>query len=165
MRYVTRIFGLLLLLTALGACAHPAGKPAPTLDRHLLHSRLTALPGAQVSTQPLAVYYPGETLFATGAALPLPGGTTLLAPLANLLAETPGWRWRGMVRGDGGSSADHDRTLAAKRAELLSRYFARRGIAGERLELVPTDSAGAALELVPEALQSASPASSSREKR
>lgn len=158
------VFALVLLTLFLGACAAPGPAPAPSpspVDTARLRRELTVLPGARVGEgDPPAVSYPGEVLFAEGAALPLAGGTALLDPLASFLAAHPEVRWRGVVRARTGAGDEGDRALAAKRAELLARYFTAKGIPAGRLELVPEAAEGPPLELAP--AQSASDASSSR---
>lgn len=160
------LFAAPLLLFACTASLRPAAPSRQMIDPHLLRSRLTLLPGAEVSAgNPPVVRYPGDSLFASGAALPLPGGTAVLDPLAEILASVPHLRWRGTVRAETEISREYDHALAEKRAELLARYFAGRGIAPEQLSLIPEGAAGAPLELVPELDQPASSANSSRGKK
>lgn len=162
---------LLLLLTAclpqtpVPPPPDPAALQAQRLT--LLEQRLLALRGASVSRDgALSVSYPGEALFAQGAALPLPGGREVLDPLSDLLLALPEGGWQGTVRASGGDSAAYDLELAQKRAELLARYFRQRGLPAGVPALRAEAAPGAPLELsvqLPEA--PASPASSAGEKR
>lgn len=124
-----------------------------------LAEKLKTLPGA-VATAPLAVEYPEEVLFAKGAVLPLPGGVEVLAPLAAVLHEGEGVHWRGVVRAATGVSAEYDRALAEKRAELLLRYLRGQGVSEERLTLTVEPGAGAPLSVAlqpPASAESAAP--------
>lgn len=157
---------LLLSAIALFACAPPSPAPPAAVARPTLRQQLAALPGAVFEGEgELRLRYPGESLFASGAALPLPGGTAMLDPLASLLVAHPGVRGAATVRALTGVSADYDRDLAQKRAELLARYFRNRGIPAERLSLTAEAGDGAPLELILAAGdQPASAVSSSGEK-
>jgi hypothetical protein len=159
----------LALALALGACvpSPPPPPAAPPIDPAALRRELALLPGASVGAgEPLSLSYPGEALFAAGAALPLPGGTAVLDPLARLLVAHPQLRWTGTVRAAGGVTADYDAALAQKRLELLERYFRNRGVGGDRLTLSATAGEGAPLELtVTPAQPPPSPPSSPAEKR
>ena len=138
---------LALLLLTLAGCALPPPAPVRT-DAQTLLQKFGTLPGARVTAaDPLAVSYPGETLFGSGAALPLAGGTAVLDPLAQLIGAYPELVWSGTVRATGGASAGDDGRLAAARARLLTRYFRHRGIGEGRLTLVPAAGAGAPLAL------------------
>jgi len=109
-----------------------------------------ALPGATLATvegRP-ALYYAGETLFAQGAVLPLPGGGALLDPLAEAMRSTPGGRWQVKVAAHSGEGPAYDQRLAAKRGELLMIYLTRRGVERERLEVVVDLAAEAPVTLV-----------------
>ncbi len=140
-------FCILLLPLFLLACAAPG--PPPTIAD--LRTQIASLPGAEIGAGPeLALSYPGESLFASGAALPFPGGTELLNPLADLMAAFPAVHWTGIVRAHGNITPKDDQALAEKRLELLKRFFARRGIAGERLVLTAVAADGAPLQLTAE---------------
>lgn len=163
-----RLFLLLVaapwLLSACIAAPEPRRLANPAPDQ--LRARLALLPGAEVSGEGvIVVRYPGESLFASGAVLPLPGGAAVLDPLADLLRSFPQLRWQGTVRAGTAGHGEYDLALAEKRTELLNRYFARRGVALEQLTLRPEASSGPSLELAPEVAQPASSASSSREKK
>lgn len=146
----------LWLLLLLPACAPtpvlPPAPPAPlppALDGASLRLEAAALPGVSVADgEPLRLSYPGEVLFAAGAALPLPGGTALLDPLAAFLLAHPEARWTGTVRAGTGISPEYDAALAKKRQELLEAFFRNKGIAGDRLKLDVETAEGAPLELV-----------------
>jgi len=160
---------LLSLSLSLPACAPPPAPPqvpaAPVLDVAALRLEAGALPGVVIGAgEPLRLEYPGEILFAAGAALPLPGGTALLDPLAEFLLTHPEVSWTGTLRAETGISPEYDAALAEKRRELLERYFRNKGIAAERLKLSATAGAGAPFELVllaPAQSMATSPASSS----
>lgn len=166
---------LLFLPLALLACVPPPAPPPPPVappdTGAALRRELAALPGAVVGeAEPLTVSYPGETLFAAGSVLPLPGGTAVLDPLAAVLAAHPELNWRGTVRARTEVSPEYDAALAGKRLELLQRYFRNKGIDGERLPLTALVAPGAPLELTlapadQPAVPASIPASSSREKR
>lgn len=148
-----RLLMFLWLLLLLPACAPapapPVVPPPPVLDAAALRLEAATLPGVSVADgEPLRLAYPGEVLFAAGAALPLPGGTALLDPLTNFLLAHPEARWTGRVRAAAGVSPEHAAALAQKRRELLERLFRNRGIAGERLKLVVETGEGAPLELL-----------------
>ena len=98
--------------------------------------------------EPLTLSYPEQTLFAEGAALPLPGGVAVLDPLADFLSTHPETRWRMEVRAKTGLGADYDQRLAGRRAELVSRFLAKRGVRPERLSVVAEGGEGAPLVLI-----------------
>lgn len=156
---------VLLVSLSLFGCA-PAAPPTtapPPVDTAGLHREMAKLPGARVGEgEPAVASYPGEALFGEGAAVPLPGGTALLDPLASFMAAHPDLRWQVTVRAHTGEGGEHDRALAAKRAELLTRYLEAKGVAASRLDLVAEAGEGPPLELAP--VQSARDASSSRSK-
>jgi len=148
-----------LLLLLLTACAAPqvarekvpGATVAPVVQETDLDLRnaAAALPGAEIGAgEPLTIRYPGQALFSTGAALPLAGGTWMLDPLATFLAGHETSRWQGTVRAATGVSVEYDLQLAEKRAELLGRYFANRGIGSDRLSLRAEAGSGPAFELV-----------------
>ena len=144
-----RSFAVLLLTLSLVACVPSAPKVAlperPGIDS--LRLGFGDLPGAVLSAgEPLVVSYPGEVLFSAGAALPLAGGTELLDPLAERIAAYPQLFFAGRVRA-ADTPAGYGPQLAAARAELLTRYFNRRGIEASRLQLTPEAGAGPPLEL------------------
>jgi len=157
-------FFRLLPLLLLTACVLPQARPvqehvAPVAQAGIesapaqavadLRRAATELPGAEVGEgEPLTIRYPGEALFSVGAALPLAGGTEVLDPLAAFLTGYPATRWQGTVRAHSGVSADYDQQLGQKRAELLGRYFSRRGIGADRLSLTAESGDGPVFELV-----------------
>jgi len=166
---------LLLLPLLLLACAAPAPPPPPAappearIDPAVLRSEAAALPGAVVAAEePLTLHYPGPALFAEGAVLPLPGGTAVLDPLAAFLAAHPELLWTGTVRAGAAESPEYGAELAAKRRELLERFFHGRGVSAGQLQLSAAAGEGVplALTLVAEdQAEAASPASSSAEKQ
>lgn len=127
--------GLTLLVAA---CVPPASVAppasgsgtAPSVTAGRFAALLAALPGAVVAQQGdlLTIRYPDQVLFATGAALPFPGGRELLDPLSDLLLSLPDGAWQGTVRVAPGTSFGQEQLLADKRVELLARYFNRRGL-------------------------------------
>lgn len=129
-----------LLLVLLSACVAPGPKQPE------LAESMRTLPGAIVSTDGRHVEYPGESLFAEGAVLPLPGGMEMLGPLVDLMLANPGVEWTGTVRSDG-PDADYQRRLAEKRKELLTAVFRNRGLTEERLVITTEVGPGAPLEL------------------
>lgn len=163
-----KAFSILLpLLLALASCAAPSRPPAPpaTADPAVLRQQLLDLPGASFDPEKvLTVFYPGETLFAEGAALPLPGGTAVLDPLAALILATPGVQAVAIVRAHTEISAAYDQALAQKRGELLERFFRNRGVTGERLKLIVEAAEGPPLELALAPAVQPSASSSSEEK-
>ena len=152
---------LLLLSVSLFACVAPAPPPV-VRDPAVLRRQMEALPGAAVGPdETLRVSYPGEVLFAQGAALPLPGGTAVLDPLAALLVSHSEARGRVTVRARTEISAEYDRSLAQKRAELLERYFRNRGIPEGRLSFTTEAGDGPPLELTLETPGDQPPSASS----
>ncbi len=148
---------LALLLSAsllLAACATsppvlPEARPLAPLGSEALRRQLSALPGAEIGPdEPLTIRYPGEVLFAKGAALPLPGGSELLDPLVGLLASQAGAKWRAMVRAEAGGPADYDGVLARHRAAVLERYFQAKGVDGRQVVFQVEAGEGPPLELV-----------------
>lgn len=148
------LIGLLLLLLwgCVGVTPPPApvveAETPPTLSAAALRASAAPLPGVEIDPgEKLILRYPGERLFSAGAALPLAGGVEMLEPLADWLAASGRARWRGTVRAATDVSPEYDRQLAQARAELLGRYFANRGISGEKLALTAEGGTGAPLEL------------------
>jgi len=144
-----RSLAVLLLTLTLAACLPSAPQPPlperPSIDS--LRQSFGNLPGAVLGgTEPLVVSYPGEVLFSAGAALPLAGGTELLDPLAAQLAAYPQLFIAGTVRA-AAEPAAYAVQLATARAELLTRYFHRRGLDASRLQLTPEAGDGPPLEL------------------
>jgi len=112
-----------------------------------LRDRLHRLPGAQVLPgEPLRLRYHGSLLFAPDAALPLPGGERLLAPLAGLLAES-GWSWEGVVRAETGHGKEYDAELAAGRLQMLQRYLVNKGVGSGLVDWQTRAEPGPSLEL------------------
>ena len=151
---MSRTICLLILAALLAACAAPAPQPpaaeapAPRAVQKDLSAEMAQLPGITVvAEEPLRGAYPGETLFAAGAVLPLPGGMEMLEPLAEFLRRHPETRWTMQVRAATEFSTDYDRSLAQTRAELLRRYFTRKGLDMQRFEFMAEAGEGAALEL------------------
>ena len=147
------LIGLLLLL--LWGCAGGTPPPAPVVEAEAptpsaaeLRASAALLPGVEIDPgEGLTLRYPGERLFSAGAALPLAGGVEMLEPLADWLVASGRARWRGTVRAATDVSPEYVRQLAQARAELLGRYFANRGISGDKLALTAEGGAGAPFEL------------------
>lgn len=158
----------LLMVLSLSGCAPPglgstAPLRSPSVDTAGLRREMANLPGARVGEEePPVTSYPGEVLFAEGAAVPLAGGTALLDPLAAFMAARPDIRWQVTVRARTGQGEENDLALAAKRAELLTRYLEAKGVPAARLDVTADAAEGAPLELAP--AQPARDASSSRSK-
>jgi outer membrane protein OmpA-like peptidoglycan-associated protein len=130
--------------------------PAPVLSwSEKLQQEATTLPAAQVSTATgsLIITYPQESLFATGAVLPLAGGAEALDPLAALLRAYPQASWDARVRAVTSNGADYDLTLAQKRSELLQRYLRHAGVADNRVSWQASSGDGIPLELTLRPLQ------------
>jgi outer membrane protein OmpA-like peptidoglycan-associated protein len=130
-----------------------------------LQQEATTLPAAQVSATvgSLIIAYPQESLFATGAVLPLAGGAEVLDPLAALLRAYPQASWDAWVRAATANGADYDLSLAQKRSELLKRYLHQAGVAADRISWQAGRGDGSPLELTLRPLQPL-PGSSSRVK-
>ena len=130
--------------------------PAPVLTwNEKLQQEATTLPVAQVSTATgsLTIAYPQESLFSTGAILPLAGGAEALDPLAALLRAYPQASWDARVRAATANGAAYDLTLAQKRSELLQRYLRHAGVADERITWQASSGDGIPLELTLRPLQ------------
>ncbi len=143
---------LLFFIVFITACTAPAPPPAqvsaPPPVQKDVRQALAELPGIQIAAgEPLRGAYPGATLFASRAVLPLPGAMELLAPLAEFLRLYPGTNWAVQVRATTDVSLDYDRSLADTRAELLQRYFARQGLDMDRFAWVVAGEEGPPLEL------------------
>jgi outer membrane protein OmpA-like peptidoglycan-associated protein len=151
---MSRTICLLILVTLLAACAAPtpqppaAEAPASMAVQEDLAAEMAQLPGISVVAEgPLRGAFPGATLFAAGAVLPLPGGMEMLEPLAEFLRRHPDTRWTMQVRAATEFSTDYDRSLAQTRAELLLRYFTRKGLDMQRFEFTAEAGEGATLGL------------------
>jgi outer membrane protein OmpA-like peptidoglycan-associated protein len=143
-------FLLSLLLILLAACAPaPSGSPkAPQqVDLSGLRQQLALLPGVEVQEEPLAFSYPEQVMFGKGAVLPMPGGPTLLDPLAAFLKHNPQLVWQVEVRAQTDQGQAYDQALAEKRSELLATYLLSKGAELKNLHFQPRASAGVPLEL------------------
>jgi len=140
MKRKIRTCHVFLLLVLLSACAVP-GPEEPEFPEAML-----ALPGAVVNPGERIVEYPGESLFAAGAVLPLPGGMEILDPLIAFMLANPGLTGTGTVRSDG-PDADYHRRLAQKRKELLTAVFRNRGLPAERLIITSEVGPGVPFDL------------------
>lgn len=159
-----RSFIPLFLLLLCGGCQTaappppppPLAVPAPVLTwSERLQQQATTLPGAQIvtATGSLTITYPQESLFASGAVLPLAGGAEALDPLAALLRAHPQASWDARVRAATTTGADYDLALAQKRRDLLQRYLRHAGVADERISWQASSGEGIPLELTLRPLQ------------
>jgi len=140
------VVGVLTGVLVLAGCTPPVSrhveevvvKPVvPPLEE--LEQRLAAVPGGTVARQPdrLELRFADGTLFAHDAVLPLPGGKSVLDPLAALLRDYPQVPWRLVVAAATDHGEDYNRHLAEKRSELLQKYLQRHGVAPGSVEMVP----------------------------
>ncbi len=89
---------------------------------------VTDLPCAEVSSvKSVLIRYPAENLYRNGAILPKEEGLRCLEALAVWLKSAPQSRWQVVVSGEEGHGFDA-LDLAAKRQELLQRFFTRKGV-------------------------------------
>ncbi len=139
----------------LSCAAPPKQNPLEAVRETML-----ALPGAVVSADGLQVSYPGNSLFAEGAAIPLPGGMEVLDPLVDFLRANPQFSIVGTIR-SGGNREEYDQLLAGRRFDILTAIFSNRGIDAERLQLDLATGEGAPFEFE---LQLPSSSSSAGEK-
>lgn len=122
-----------LLCLALSACA-PTGGPAPeaAIDRPgtapAAPTFSTAdLSGARVEQgPPLEIAYSEGSVYLPGAVLPSPQGLGHLEGLAAWLLRNPAPGWQVAIAPDG--ERENGALLAAKRLELLQRFFRNRGL-------------------------------------
>ena len=138
-----RVVGILLLL--LTACTGSVPQVVK-FDRETLLAQIATLPGVEISAdQPLRFSYPEQSMFGTGAVLPLPGGVGLLDPLADFLQRNPALNWRVDVRVQTKYGIDYDQTLAEKRSELLATYLLSKGVTLTDLAFYPEAAVGTPL--------------------
>ena len=123
--------------------------PEPSWSEKLLQ-QASVLPIARVTITAgrLTIGYPQESLFATGAVLPLAGGTEALDPLAALLRSYPQALWDARVMAATSHGADYDLALAQKRQELLQRYLHNAGVAAACVIWQADSGDGIPLELI-----------------
>ena len=81
-------------------------------------------------------------MYASGAVLPLPGGTSLLDPLAAFFQRNPGLSWRVDVKAATVHGSAYDQNLAEKRSELLATYLLSKGVALAELDFIPEAGPG-----------------------
>ena len=132
---------LFLLLLLLASCAPVS---SPPIDFEAWRLEAEALPGADVTGvgEPLTISYPDERLFGHRAALPFPGGLEILEPLATFLQTHSGKGWQARVRADTDQGEEHNRLLAAKRAELLQPVPQQRCLQRSPVQAVVEESFG-----------------------
>lgn len=127
-----RLLCAVLTLLILNACGAPQpGTTSPgTTSQQTKPSaiKVADLPCADINTEAsLQISYPGESLYRSGAALPSQEGLACLNSLSGWLKTVSGTPLLLSVSGEEGHEFDAE-ALAAKRQELLQRYFERQGI-------------------------------------
>ena len=146
---------LFLLLFCVGCQIAPPPAPVlppapePSWNEKLLQQAFV-LPIARVTITAgrLTIAYPQESLFATGAVLPLSGGAEALDPLAALLRTYPQGIWDARVLAATSHGADYDLALAQKRQELLQRYLRNAGVPAAQIIWQVESGDGIPLELI-----------------
>lgn len=117
-----------IVLGTLCACAAQQGVTTTPAVKKTPSLQVTDLPCAEVkSPGSLMIRYSSENLYRSGAVLPKQEGLACLEKLANWLKSLPQSRWQVTVAGEEGQGFD-PLALAAKRQELLQRFFARKGL-------------------------------------
>lgn len=126
-----RLLFAAITLSALCGCAAQTGSPTPVTTSDAakgLSMQIAELPCAVInSSDSVTIRYPAETLYRNGAALPKEEGLACLEVLSDWLKGVSQSRWQVTVSGE----VDHGfepLALAAKRQELLQRFFARKGL-------------------------------------
>lgn len=122
------------LLAGLSACAPPGGPGSPALEHALKAPPVVrsapgaeSLSGAQVENgPPIQIVYPAGTVYAPGAVLPSPEGLAHLEALAAWLQRQSLDGWQVTATPEEGN--EMGRAVAAKRLELLKRFFKRKGL-------------------------------------
>jgi hypothetical protein len=108
----------------------------------------TELPCAEVSSiEPVMIRYPAENLYRNGAILPGEEGLRCLEALAAWLKSVPQSRWQVVVNGEEGYGFE-SLDLAAKRQELLQRFFIRKGVAIRHWEWQTVAGQGEQMQLL-----------------
>lgn len=111
----------LLTLSACAAQTETGSRTAPSVG-------LTNLPCAEINrSEVMTISYPVEALYRNGAVLPTEAGLACLEALADGLSGTKQGNWQATVAGEDGYGFDALQ-LAAKRQELLQRFFDRKGV-------------------------------------
>ena len=120
-----------ITLSTLCACAAQTGAPTPATTPGIAKApamQVADLPCAEIdSTDSVTIGYPAESLYRNGAALPKEEGLACLEVLSDWLKSVAQSRWQVTVNGEAGHGFD-PLALAAKRQELLQRFFARKGL-------------------------------------
>lgn len=117
--------GLTLLLLSACAAQQPGSGPRKGAPSTI---EVTALPCAETgAAEDLRISYPGLSLYRSGAALPTGEGLTCLDALSGWLKAVSGAPLLITVSGEEGHPFN-GLSLAAKRQELLQRYFERQGL-------------------------------------
>lgn len=152
---ITRLLVSTLTLVALAACAT---KPTTTVSSATSQQgpspaaipsdfQVSDLPCAVVNTTDgIQVSYTGESLYRGGAALPKEEGLACLEVLSDRLKTAPQAKWLVTVGGEDGFGFDPAK-LAAKRRDLLQRFFSRKGIDIDGWEWQATGTTSTQLEL------------------
>ena len=146
-----RFFSAAFILVLLSACAaqQPGTAPVGSAGPQVKPSdvKVTDFPCPQIATaEGLQVKYPGESLYRSGAAFPIQDGLTCLQALAGWLKTIPGTQLLFTVSGEEGHEFDA-LALAAKRQELLQRYFKRQGVNVEGWQWTTVKSADSQLQI------------------
>lgn len=140
--------GILLLVSA---CAAPPSsgpvKVAPSATEATGPEGLEQLPGLEVQRDPLILRYPEQRLYVPGAALPSQEGLAALQALAKWLSTNPEQGWTLRLWNRDGETAENRLALAAKRQELLQRFFRRQGVETDDWSWESLAGSGADLEL------------------
>lgn len=148
------VLGVLFLAACAPVANSPQNRSAATaaiqqvpLSHQQLRAQLAALPGIEVApTEPLVASYPAGSLFAAAALLPMPGGVSVLDPLATFLRRS-NLSWQLKVRAATGEGVEYDHQLAAARVQILQQYFAAAGVDLRRMLFRSVAEDGAPLEL------------------
>ena len=124
-----RLLCAALTLLLLNACGAPQpGTTTPGSTSQPAAIKVANLPCAEITSEAtLQINYPGESLYRSGAALPSQDGLACLGALSGWLKTVSGTPLLFTVSGEEGHEFDAE-ALAAKRQELLQRYFERQGI-------------------------------------
>lgn len=92
------------------------------------------------------IRYGGEKIYHGGSVLPSQEGLVCLEALTNWLKNVPQSRWQVTSAGEANVGFD-PQALAAKRQELLQRFFARQGLESQAEEWQAIAEQGPQLQL------------------
>ncbi|GEM_PF-5924772 len=123
-----RLFWAGIVLITLCACAAQQRVTTSPVFKNPSSIQMADLPCAETNASgSLIIRYPSENLYRSGAVLPKQEGLACLEELASWLKSVPQDHWQVTVAGEEGQGFD-PLALAAKRQELLQRFFARKGL-------------------------------------